>query len=102
MKKSDFIVIGAVGVIVGILLVCLYVFGGESGKYVQVESNGSVIDTLVCRIGNMICENQDSQFGSVEQYTDKASGKQYPSILDYTFKQDDTFVDTRYLKMNIF
>ena len=37
-----------------------------------------------------------------KQYTDKASGKQYPSILDYTFKQDDTFVDTRYLKMNIF
>ena len=46
MKKSDFIVIGAVSVIVGILLVCLYVFGGESGKYVQVESNGNVIDTL--------------------------------------------------------
>lgn len=40
--------------------------------YKNIMLMGSVIDTLVCRIGNMICENQDSQFGSVEQCTDKA------------------------------
>jgi len=53
--------------------------------------------------GNIIFESHNNVECKVEkQYTDKASGKQYPSILDYTFKQDDTFVDTRYLKMNIF
>lgn len=53
--------------------------------------------------GNFIFESHNNVECKVEkQYTDKASGKQYPSILDYTFKQDDTFVDTRYLKMNIF
>lgn len=53
--------------------------------------------------GKFIFESHNNVECKVEkQYTDKASGKQYPSILDYTFKQDDTFVDTRYLKMNIF
>lgn len=46
MKKADLIIIAIVGVIVGILFICLYVFGGESGKYVQIESNGKVIETL--------------------------------------------------------
>lgn len=46
MKKADLIIIGAVGLIVGILFVCLYVFGGDSGKYVQIESNGEVVETL--------------------------------------------------------
>lgn len=46
MKKADLIIIAIVGVIVGILFICLYVFGDESGKYVQIESNGKVIETL--------------------------------------------------------
>lgn len=38
----------------------------------NINLMGSVIDTLVCRIGNMVCENQDSQFVSVEKCTSRA------------------------------
>ena len=33
---------------------------------------GNVVDTLVCKIGNMVCENEDSKFASVEQCRDMA------------------------------
>jgi len=40
--------------------------------YDNIMLMGSVVDTLVCRIGNMVCDNHDSQFGSVEKCTNKA------------------------------
>lgn len=46
MKKADFILVGVVFAIVGVLLFFLYVVGGDSGKYVQVEVNGDVVETL--------------------------------------------------------
>lgn len=46
MKKADFIIIGVVGIIVGVIVFCLYFVGGESGQYVQVEIDGQIIDTL--------------------------------------------------------
>lgn len=46
--------------------------------------------------GNIIFESHNNVDCKVEkQYTDEASGKQYPSILDYTFKQNDTVVKYR-------
>lgn len=37
----------------------------------NINLMGSVVDILVCRIGNMVCENQDSQFASVEKCTSR-------------------------------
>ena len=34
---------------------------------------GSVIDTLVCNMGNMICDEKDSPFASVEECTKRAT-----------------------------
>lgn len=46
--------------------------------------------------GNIIFESHDNVECKVEkQYTDEASGKQYPSIIDYTFRQNDTVVNYR-------
>ena len=47
MKKSDFIVIGAVVVIVGILLVCLYVFGGDTFAAEGTAAGSLTAATLV-------------------------------------------------------
>ncbi len=46
MKKADFIVIAIVLAVVGVLAFFLYYVNGDSGKYVQIESNGEVIETL--------------------------------------------------------
>ncbi len=46
MKKADFILIGAVAVVVAILILCLYVFNSGSGDFVQIEVDGVVTDTL--------------------------------------------------------
>lgn len=46
MKKADFILIGAVAVVVAILIFCLYVFNSGSGDFVQIEVDGVVTDTL--------------------------------------------------------
>lgn len=46
MKKSDFIVIATVLAVVGVLAFFLYYVNGDSGKYVQVEVNGKVVETL--------------------------------------------------------
>lgn len=45
MKKADFIVIGVVLAIAGVLAFFLYFVNGDSGKYVQVEVDGSVVDS---------------------------------------------------------
>ncbi len=46
MKKADFIVIGVVLAVVAVLVFVLYGLNGDSGKYVQVEVNGEVIETF--------------------------------------------------------
>lgn len=46
MKKADFIIIGVVLVVVGVLVFFLYGVNGDSGKYVQVEVNGEVVETF--------------------------------------------------------
>lgn len=46
MKKADFIVIAAVLAVVGVLVFFLYFVNGDSGKYVQVEVDGKVVDVL--------------------------------------------------------
>lgn len=46
MKKADFIIIGVVLVVVGMLVFFLYGVNGDSGKYVQVEVNGEVVETF--------------------------------------------------------
>lgn len=46
MKKYDFIVIAAVAVVVGVIAVVLYGLNNESGKFVQVEIDGAVADTI--------------------------------------------------------
>ncbi|MCM1285947.1 MAG: NusG domain II-containing protein [Acetobacter sp.] len=46
MKKADFIIISVVAVIVCVLLFFLYVINGNDGKYVQVEIDGKVADTI--------------------------------------------------------
>lgn len=46
MKKADFIIIGVVAIIVGIIVFFLYFVGGESGQYVQVEIDGKIVDTI--------------------------------------------------------
>lgn len=46
MKKADFIIIGIVTVIVGILVFFLYFVNADSGNVVIVEKDGEVIETL--------------------------------------------------------
>lgn len=46
MKKADFIIIGVVAVIVGVLAFFLYFVNADSGSVVIVEKNGEVIETL--------------------------------------------------------
>lgn len=46
MKKADFIVIAAVAVIAGIMVFVLYGLNNDSGKFVQVEIDGAVVDTV--------------------------------------------------------
>ena len=38
----------------------------------KINLMGSVIDTLVCMVGNMVCENKNSQFASVELCANRA------------------------------
>lgn len=40
--------------------------------YNNITLLGSVIDTLVCKVGDMLLSNNDSQFTSVEKCTSKA------------------------------
>ena len=44
----------------------------DSKAYENIKLMGNVVDTLVCKIGNMVCENEDSKFASVEQCRDMA------------------------------
>lgn len=44
----------------------------DSEVFDNINLMGSVIDTLVCRIGNMVYENKSSQFASVEKCTNRA------------------------------
>lgn len=46
MKKADFIVIGTVLAVVGVLVLFLYFINGDSGKYVQVEVDGEIVETV--------------------------------------------------------
>ena len=46
MKKADFILIGVVAVVAAVLVLCLYVFNGCSGDFVQIEVDGVVTDTI--------------------------------------------------------
>ena len=46
MKKQDLILIAAVLAVAGVLLLFLYGGGAHSGAYVQVETDGTVTDTL--------------------------------------------------------
>ena len=44
----------------------------DSKVFDNINLLGSVIDTLVCMIGNVVYENKNSQFASVEQCTNRA------------------------------
>ena len=44
----------------------------DSKIFDNINLMGSVVDTLVCRIGNMVYDNQDSKFASVEKCTSRA------------------------------
>lgn len=46
MKKADFIIIGVVLAVAAVLVFFLYFVNGDSGKYVQVEVDGEVVDTV--------------------------------------------------------
>ncbi len=46
MKKADFIVIGAVAVVVAVLLIVLYGVNSNSGDYVQIEVDTKIVDVL--------------------------------------------------------
>lgn len=46
MKKADFIIIAVVVAVVGVLAFFLYFVNGDSGKYVQIESAGEVVETF--------------------------------------------------------
>lgn len=46
MKKVDFIIIGVVLVVAGILAFFLYFVNSDSGKYVRVEINGETVETI--------------------------------------------------------
>ena len=39
----------------------------------NIATMGSVMDTLVCNMGNMICDKKDSPFASVEKCTKRAT-----------------------------
>lgn len=45
MKKADLIIVAVVLAVVGVLAFFLYFVNGDSGKYVQVEVNGEIVDT---------------------------------------------------------
>lgn len=47
MKKQDLIIVGVVLAVVGVLVFFLYFVNGEDGKYVQVEHNGKVVETVL-------------------------------------------------------
>ena len=44
----------------------------DSKVFDNINLMGSVIDTLVCMVGNVVYENEDSPFGSVERCTNRA------------------------------
>lgn len=44
----------------------------DSKVFDNINLMGSVIDTLVCMVGNMVYENRNSHFTSVEQCTNRA------------------------------
>ena len=44
----------------------------DSKVFDNINLMGSVIDTLVCMVGNVVYENKNSQFASVEQCTNRA------------------------------
>lgn len=46
MKKADFIIIGVVVLLVGVLLFFLYGVGDRQGSYVQIEVDGAVAEVL--------------------------------------------------------
>lgn len=46
MKKQDFIIIAVVGIVAIALFLGLYVFNVDSGKYVEVEVDGKIVDTF--------------------------------------------------------
>lgn len=46
MKKADFIIIAVVLAVAGVLFYFLYFVNGDAGKYVQVEVDGKVVDTV--------------------------------------------------------
>lgn len=46
MKKVDLIVIAVVLAVSGVLFFFLYGVNSDSGKYVQVEVNGEIVETL--------------------------------------------------------
>lgn len=46
MKKADLIIVAVVLAVVGVLVFFLYFVNGDSGKYVQVEVDGKVVDTV--------------------------------------------------------
>lgn len=56
MKKQDFILIGVVLAVAGILVFFLYFVNGDSGKYVTVEVDGKTIETV------SINEDYEKQF----------------------------------------
>lgn len=46
MKKADLVIVAVVLAVAGILCFYLYYVNGDSGKYVEVEKNGKIVDTL--------------------------------------------------------
>ena len=44
----------------------------DSKVFDNINLLGSVIDTLVCIVGNVVYENKNSQFASVEKCTNRA------------------------------
>lgn len=46
MKKADLIVIAVVLAVVGVLAFFLYFVNGNDGKYVQVEHDGKIVETI--------------------------------------------------------
>ena len=46
MKKADLIIIAVVLAVAGVLCFYLYYVNGDSGKYVEVEKDGKIVDIL--------------------------------------------------------
>lgn len=46
MKKADFIIIGVVLAVAGVLLLVLYGSNSNIGSYVQIEVDGKVVESL--------------------------------------------------------